>query len=463
MNKAKYIIMVLFFSIVGALLFVSIMGNTQEQINAFEFNLGLQVAHNGQTIINLPPIGSISAETHRTPLRLSFTLTNIDLQSVKLILDTPLDEEITETIRGEFEEIIQGFITKILILAAFGGGIGAALVEKSRRAVIVGMIIGVILFGGLIKGTTYNYDVDQFQNPEFKGVVETAPWMIAFVEDALVKVNELSQRLNIIAENLYQVYQTLDQLEPGGLVSDIRVLHVSDIHNNAAAYSFVDQIANSFGVDFIINTGDETDFGTQLENAIFQEISELKVPYLYLGGNHDSPETLAGLSQIENVKLLAGQVLEVEGLRIYGTDDPASETLELTPLDDEGVKSEVQRIEKEIASLKGEGIDIIAVHNHRLAEALATHAPIIMHGHDHAYSIKFKDDSIILDAGTTGASGIRGLQTTQEVPYTVLLLHFSKELESEDEGLNLVAVDIFKVHDLKGGFVLERKIVNVKL
>ena len=44
--------------------------------------------------------------------------------------------------------------------------------------------------------------------------------------------------------------------------SVVRVLHVSDIHNNPVAFDFMEQIINNFNVDFVIDTGDITDYGT---------------------------------------------------------------------------------------------------------------------------------------------------------------------------------------------------------
>jgi predicted phosphodiesterase len=463
MAKNKYYFLLVLLAVAGAITAVSLLGTMSAHVNAFEFQVALQVFDHGFTEIRLPPLGSIRAQTHETPFKITVTLTNIDLQGIKNLLEAdPKGEvrEITDQFREDIYQIVKRYIFRLILLASIGGGLAVTLLRPKRRLTyIIGLLIGATLMSGSLSHTYRTYDLNNFENPEFRGVLEVAPWMISFSQEAIVKVDELGRRLQIVAENLFQVYQTLETLdlrEP--LDSNLRVLHISDIHNNPAAFDFVGQIATSFRADFIINTGDETDFGTPLESIIFQQIVDLKIPYVFLGGNHDSPETLKAISQIDNVILLDRDIVQLKGLMILGFSDPASKSAEITPMGTDEVSLNVAEIQTfiEEAQLKP---DILAVHNHRLAHELVGVAPIIMHGHDHRVAIAERDETIILDAGTTGASGIRGLQTVNETPYSVLLLYF----KVEEDGIVLTAVDVFKVFNLRSGFTLERTVLNKKV
>ncbi|MBS4024902.1 MAG: metallophosphoesterase [Clostridia bacterium] len=461
MNKNKYYFLLVLLAVAGAITAVSLLGTMSAHVNAFEFQIALQVFDHGFTEIRLPPLGSIRAQTHETPFKITVTLTNIDLQGIKNLLEADPEgeaREITDQFREDIYQIVKRYIFRLILLASIGGGFAVTLLRPKRRLTyIIGLLIGATLMSGSLFHTYRTYDLKNFENPEFRGVLEVAPWMISFTQEAIVKVDKLGRRLQIVAENLFQVYQTLETLElREPLDSNLRVLHISDIHNNPAAFDFVRQIARSFRADFIINTGDETDFGTPLESIIFQQIVDLKIPYVFLGGNHDSPETLKAISQIDNVVLLDRDIVQLKGLTILGFSDPASKSAEITPMGVDELNLNVAEIQTfiEESQLKP---DILAVHNHRLAHELAGVAPMIMHGHDHKVAITERDETIILDAGTTGASGIRGLQTVNETPYSVLLLYFKVE---EERIVILTAVDVFKVHNLRTGFTLERTVLN---
>ncbi len=117
----------------------------------------------------------------------------------------------------------------------------------------------------------------------------------------------------------------------------LRIMFISDIHL-AAVYSLVRQYAASYHVDLIINTGDETEFGTSAEMtpAFISAIAAVTktVPMLWLAGNHDSPAVQTAMTAIPGVTVLGSKqqipegfsvsagVVEAYGLRIAGVPDP---------------------------------------------------------------------------------------------------------------------------------------------
>ena len=126
--------------------------------------------------------------------------------------------------------------------------------------------VGVVITAVLLMGTFYTYNINAFANPQYRGVIEAAPWMIEFVQDAFVRVDQLGDQFRIIADNLYELFETVDIVKPIGEFADtVKILHVSDIHNNPAAYDFIQELAESFQVDLIIDSGDISDFGSPLE------------------------------------------------------------------------------------------------------------------------------------------------------------------------------------------------------
>lgn len=102
--------------------------------------------------------------------------------------------------------------------------------------------------------------------------------------------------------------------------ADVLVLHVSDIHNNPVAYNFAAQVVESFDVDLILDTGDLTDWGTALEAEITRRIEALGRPYVFVSGNHDSPQVVQRLLETSHAVVL-GEPVVIAGLHIAGTGD----------------------------------------------------------------------------------------------------------------------------------------------
>ncbi|MHB1418780.1 MAG: metallophosphoesterase family protein [Bacillota bacterium] len=444
-------------AVIGAFILVSVLGTMNFHIDAFEFSVGIQIFDQGQTQITIPPVGTISAKTHKTPLKLEVSLKNIDMNLLRQMLTKePLHrQEIVERVSKEAKRVLKIYLIRLLLLAGLGGILGVAiLLPGTALSYIRGGLVGVVVIGILLLGTFTTFRTDGFINPRYEGILKAAPWMVGLFETGLAKVNELGQQMEVMSSNLYLLFERIDNLEPLGIEGKIKVLHVSDIHNNPAAYDFISQITANFHPDLIIDTGDISDYGTPLEALLFRRLKELPVPYIFIPGNHDSPDIIAAMHKLPNVTVLDRQMIDVKGLKITGIADPASVTNDIEPPDQQGVWNAVAEMQR-LLSAQSEPADILAVHNHNIARFFVGKVPLILHGHDHKLSIQVSNGTVIVDAGTSGAAGIRGFQTSEESPYTVVMLHFSP-----DEGgrMRLLATDAISVNNLRSGFTVERRV-----
>lgn len=442
-------------AICGALIVASLFGQMDVSIAALEFQLAVKVLTRGRTEIVIPPIGSISAATHWAPVKISLILRSIDLELLKDLLETGFkQQELIQEIIAKLEEISKVFIVRLLSLGALGGALGILVLRRKRGLVYVkGAAIGFLTIFLLLAGTYAGYDLKKFENPQFAGALKGAPWMMGLFQESLVKINILGKRMEFMANNLYTVFERLEHVEPIAVVSeDLKILHVSDIHNNPAAYDFLAQIINNFGVDIVIDTGDISDFGTPLEAQLVKRINEMNIPYLFVAGNHDSPQILEALSNIKNVLIVNDRILNINGLNIVGINDPASVSNAVTPPPEEKLTEYVARLNG-VIQFAEEPPDLLMVHNPWLAKQFAGQIPLILFGHNHRYSIEESGGSVLIDAGTTGAAGIRGLAASNEVPYSLVLLTLAK-----DEKWHITAADTIKVYNLQGSYSIERRL-----
>ncbi len=428
-------------------------------IKGMQFQTNLIIYNRGITEIIIPPIGKISATTHLMPLKLEITLQNIDIDILQgVIKQNPTSAEIISETRTELSRILLTYLIRLVILAVLGGIIGAIIISGYHLKPVLSGVVGGLAVSALVLGLTYaTYDLERLRTPEYHGALKAAPWAIELAGNAFQKVHLLSEQMTVIAKNLYTIFEKIDEINPfnedgNGLL----VLHVSDIHNNPAAHEFLLQITKSFPIDLVIDTGDISDYGTPVESSLLTGLMDLQIPYLFIPGNHDSPEIMKALNRYPQVQVLTAGITDVQGLRILSMADPAAYTNQITTLDNDIVLKTREKLVQlwQESTVKPQ---IIAVHNFNLAETLVGKVPLILHGHNHQLNISLENGTIIVNAGTTGGAGIRGLQATKEIPYSVVLLHFTRDANNE---WVLGATDAIKLFNFEKGFTLERRIFS---
>ncbi len=457
MTKTMIYVKVVLLSLFLTLLFISFLGSMSFHLKALEWRVSLQVLDHGLTEIRLPPVGTISAKTHLSPLKISLELLNIDLEGLQQLISAKAEsKQFWNELKLEARKIGIVYILRLTALAILGGIIGAILITgKQLKPALLGTVCSLLFCFALLGLTYVTYDKEKFRTPEFQGVLKAAPWAVNMVETALHKFNLLGEQMKIMAVNLNNLYERINEVSPVLEKEDaLLVLHVSDMHNNPVAHQFLQQIAASFPVDLIIDTGDITDFGTPVEGLLLKGLMDFKIPYLFVPGNHDSPDIIKQLSRYPQVQVLTGGVVDVQGLRVLALADPSATSRKIAPSNSEVV----ERYRARLVQLWNEAAKkphLIAVHNFNIAEPLVGQVPLILFGHTHQYAISQEKGTVMINAGTTGAAGLRGLQATKEIPYSVVLLHFRRNSQNEPE---LVAADTIRVYNLERGFTLERKI-----
>ncbi|MGX7679415.1 metallophosphoesterase family protein [Jatrophihabitans sp. DSM 45814] len=221
------------------------------------------------------------------------------------------------------------------------------------------------------------------------------------------------------------------------------VMYISDMHL-AAEYPLVEQYVDNFDVKLIVNTGDESEFGTTAEMtpsylAAMARITK-KVPMIWLAGNHDSPDTIRVMSKVVGVTVLGSKTrladgsyfvtgsrvrafgLTIAGVpdpRVYGADGPfgSGEDKITDPLERESMDAAVKGVSKDLS------VDIFASHEPSATSELAKQLPHQIRqlnaGHTHAQN---KTDDIQHDGlidlveGSTGAGGLDNISRGAAAP-----------------------------------------------
>ena len=224
--------------------------------------------------------------------------------------------------------------------------------------------------------------------------------------------------------------------------TSFNIMYISDMHL-AGTYPLVLEYAKNFDVALIVNTGDESQFGTAAEltpayRAQIEAVTEI-APMLWVAGNHDSPTTEAIMAAIPGVFVLGTKTasdggfdvtlgsLKAYGLRIGGVPDPR--VYGATGIYGSDVDAKTDELERAamqgvVADLpSGEKFDILMTHEPaaatELAKLLAGRVRQVNSGHTHHQNASGDIQSgpvIDLVEGSTGAGGLKEIGVSDYKP-----------------------------------------------
>lgn len=259
-------------------------------------------------------------------------------------------------------------------------------------------------------------------------------------------------RLVTNVTKLYEATSTLPAYTPDP--TTIRVLHVSDIHLNPAAWQIIKSLVKQYKIDVIIDTGDTMDHGSAAENAFLDPVATLGAPYVWVRGNHDSATTQKYLATRKNATVLDdGRAVSVGGLRIAGVGDP-----QFTP--DRSVVEEGDFDERTAGGkladslrtqrLAGTPVDIALAHNPVAAAEADGLAPLALAGHiHHRENSVLPGGTRLMIEGSTGGGGLRAVQGKKPAPVQASVLYLdrrTRHLQAWDEitlgGLGLSKAEV---------------------
>jgi predicted MPP superfamily phosphohydrolase len=328
----------------------------------------------------------------------------------------------------------QGAVRVVVARAAIGAIAAAVFVVLLRRATrrrataAASLALASVVVSASIAWVSW--DNDALAEPRYSGLLTVAPRAIGSLADVRERFEEYQQQVSSLVANLALIYNTTSNLPV--LEDDrdmVRVLHVSDLHLNPAAFDLIRELTQQFKVDAVIDTGDINDWGTTVEARFVEPIGSLGVPYVYVRGNHDSGATATAVASQPNAIVLDDATTEIEGIRIWGVGDPR-----FTPDKTDAVSIEEEREQATLFAPEvarrvdhASPVDIAVMHDPRLAERLGGGAvPLVLAGHLHRPSSRDLDGTLVIIEGSTGGAGLRGLQGDAPVPLTATVLHFSR-------------------------------------
>lgn len=442
--------------LIGAWLGLLAGGRLDAPVGPLQTRLTIAPTVDGGSEVAIPPLGELRLRTHDGPWQLRAEITRINARDARRIFADP------SAVNGLAEEVgsdLKSAVRTVVLrsgLAAVGGALllGVLVFRRRWRRILAagGVSLAVVLTGGGVAAATF--DPKAINEPEYDGLLAGAPGLVGDAQDIVADFEKYEAQLAKLVTNVSRLYDVTSTLPAYSAdPSTVRVLFVSDIHLNPAAWEVIRSVTDQFKIDLIVDAGDISDHGSVAENAFLEPIGTLGVPYVWVRGNHDSAATQAAMAAQPNVVVLDGASAVVGGLRFLGAGDP-----QFTPdkeITDDPVAS-VAQVGLALASkgrslaAAGTPVDVAVIHDGAAASEIDGSAPLVLSGHYHRREqTMLPGGTLSFFQGSTGASGLRGLEKDKPTPVRMSVLYFdrgTRVLQAWDDitlgGLGLVSAKI---------------------
>jgi predicted phosphodiesterase len=444
--------------LVGALAGMSLWAKTSVPMGPFQVLLTSRFGK-GVTVIALPPFGRLTADTHVAVLRFTATLQAVRVNELTQIIRSGGTERLVDQVQADALHQVVPFAIHLLLVSLAGALILALLAFRTKwRVVAIALLAAIVAVGGSEALAWRTYRPAALLTPSFSGSLSMAPRLIGPARTAIDRIDNFRAELSRIVGGAVRLYtQVQGGASPTG--NEIKVLHISDIHDSPLGLTFAKDVAAAFDVDFVIDTGDLTSFGTALEGGlILSGVANIRKPYVFVRGNHDSFSLQADLLRAPNATVLDGQTIRVKGITVYGKGDPVFTPNRLALLDDAEFARRVREAGEPLladVSATPNPPDIVAVHDDRMAEAAAGYVPLVISGHFHQASARTIDQTLFLRVGSTGGAGANVFTQVGGIPLSAEVLYLSREAPHR-----LVAFDVIEQLPESGTLSVRRHLVD---
>ncbi|MGH2680449.1 MAG: metallophosphoesterase family protein, partial [Actinomycetota bacterium] len=443
--------------IAGAALALQAFAKTTVDAGPFRIQLEADFGRS-VTDISLPPLGRLRADTHGAPLHLRASLREVDVEQLQEGLRRGVDSVAAEVERNTLDAAGRFGAWVVLVGIVGAAALGLLAFRSNFLLVLRATVAGLLAVSLSVGSAALGFDTAAFQAPSYTGSLRLVPQLFGPVEGAIERVGYFREELRRVVAGAARAYAAVEA-NPLGRGDEIRVLHISDIHLSTLGYGFAQELARSFDVDLVIDTGDTTSFGATDEEFILDEIPDFERPYVWVRGNHDSAAIQDAVEGIDGAVVLDGDTAAVAGFTMYGLGHPYFNEKRGDPVGDEEVEALVataaERVEADVTALSAPP-DIVVVHDDRMAAGLAGTVPLVLSGHFHENRDEVVDDTVFLRVGTTGGAGPTGFTAEGDVPFSAEVLYF----RLGDDGMHLVAWDVVTQFPATGSLEIERHLAS---
>jgi predicted MPP superfamily phosphohydrolase len=425
-------------------------GRIYTDVGPFHAEVSVAPSLTGGTTVRIPPLGALQLSTHDGPAHLSLQLGALDQGRVEALLSNPAAiSNLSRSAVADVTDAVVRTALRTLGVAVLAALFLSALVFRDVRRVAWSGGLALLITAGSFGVAALTARPEALDEPRYEGLLVNAPAIVGDARRIATDYDRYAEQLQRLVGNVSKLYTTVSALpiyepEPG----TTRVLHISDMHLNPAAWQLIRTVVEQFSIDVIIDTGDITDWGSEPETSFVASIALLKKPYIFIRGNHDSSATSAAVDKQPGTTVLNNSITTVAGLTIAGIADPRFTPDKSTAPAGGGLTSATanqvigagERLGETIRE-SAQPVNIALVHDPASAGPLSGIVPLVLAGHVHERQISRLPETangqptLLSVEGSTGGAGLRGLEGEEPTPLSMSVLYFdqAKRLKAYDD------------------------------
>ena len=225
------------------------------------------------TVIGVPPFGRVIVDSHTHRSSCGPPSRELDVPALqRLARQSDIEGHLRTSAEHDVGALVRLAIIRLLGVSLVSGAVAGLLIGRRRAAsrrrqrtrpvvdpVVAGGAGALLAVTGSVGLVWVSYRVDEFREPGTRASSEhprsSMPWngssatstACAALAGAGRQINELSQ----------VAVGTGPSPDPG----EVRILHISDIHLNPMGLEIAKDLATTFSVRAVVDTGDLTSFG----------------------------------------------------------------------------------------------------------------------------------------------------------------------------------------------------------
>jgi predicted MPP superfamily phosphohydrolase len=320
-----HVVGVFLVGLAGSALGAALAPPTQARVGPIQAELSVVPSLSPGVHLLLPPAGQVDFATHVAPFAVQARIAEVDLEGARALIASPTGLRALQASAPDDLRAAALQATATTALCALAGALVLGLLVYRRhwiRTAHVASAVAVVLAG--VGGVgAWSFDPDKLAQPRFTGLLGQAPYISGQASSLVQRLESYRSGLADILTGVTTLYAAGDRLPVLDAADDVvPVLHVSDIHLNPLGLDLVQRLVQQFRAEIVVDTGDITTWGTEVESSLLSRIRDVRVPYVFVRGNHDSLRTQQAVAQNPNAVVLDGDVRVVKGLVFAGIGDP---------------------------------------------------------------------------------------------------------------------------------------------
>ncbi len=420
-------------AIVGATIALWLLGPVRVAVGPVTTGLTMTPALGGPVTLDVAPLGQVEIAPTYAPIRLRAEVADLDPAAVSDLITQGTAPEFD--VGGTLPRSLAGGVLTYVAAAAIGAGVVAGIGRRSWRHGLAGASVPFLALSACAWIGLFTLNVDELVDMRTTGALALIPDGATnasrFFDDRDKFADNVASSTGATTDLYAGLFGTADPDHP----DVVRILHISDLHLNSGALTFAGQLARAFDVDVVANTGDDADWGSDVESQILGGPVGLDVPYLWVRGNHDTAVTQEANAK-EGAVVLDGTETIVEGLVIFGVGDPT-----FSPKLDKAVVKEGQTKFKQrwsaetmvpLYQAQPQVPDVVMTHDPAMTDAIEPKPPLRLAGHTHNLKVSGGTNPdgtpwVLVINGSTGGAGLRVLDKEKENPMSAVIITVDRE------------------------------------